>query len=187
MKKTFQFVNLFFILLLIISYPGSLKAVPFCDRNEGYGPTSKLDEVIIDDFDGNLDWKTGKCKNEMISLSTVPGKKGKAVHVDYKFQEDGQYVYLSRPVQIDLTGKRRISFWLCSQGLSFNLVLKIIDSDGGYFLYNSYYRCETSDWHKEEFDTSSLVYGWGGSNKTMEPPFKLEFTIERGFYEKKSR
>ncbi len=165
-----------------------------CDPNIGWAPSSSPGaSLIIEGFEDSSDWQKGqKDERDSISLKTVQGVRGKALRIEYKLPVNGDvydlysgkggWVYISKPIDIkDFKNSTTVSFQLRAEGAPNILELKILDGDGGYFIRKFLSGTKTSSWHKEEFHIDELVYGWGGKNSTLDPPFKLEFSAVNGW------
>ncbi|MBN1384146.1 MAG: glycoside hydrolase family 9 protein [Elusimicrobia bacterium] len=156
--------------------------VEFCEQNLGWGPSSSdKSGVLIEGFDDDAGWSIVRPESgkEKMTLSVRSGRSGNVLRAEYEVPEDGHFVGFTKPVDFDFNEHRKVSFWLRAKGLPNQVELKIVDSDGGTFIRRMFSGAKTSDWHKAEFDISEITYGWGGSNKVPDPPYKLELIISR--------
>ena len=174
-----------FILLGVVFSAVAFGSSPFCDPQQGWGPTSEITTALIEGFDNPADWRSGTANElDKISLSKVSSPHGNALRVEYDLPVDkqaGAFVYFVKPTTADITKAGRISFWMRGEGRPNKFDLKFSDADGGVFMRPFHTGAKTSDWHKEEVDMSEFVYAFGGTNTTPEPPFMLDLAIAKSY------
>ncbi len=176
----------FYVFFSLSTYLAAYDKSQLCAVKSGWDPVSDSKKnILIEGFENPSDWQTIIFKNESLKLSKSKGISGNALHIEYdlsKESDDAKWVYFDKPVKgnIDFTKSHTISFWLRAHGRPNELQLQFIDADGSVFIKAYWSGAQTSDWHKKEFHISELAYGWGGKNKTLDPPLKLAFAICMG-------
>jgi hypothetical protein len=158
----------------------------FIDPRQGWGPTSELYSRVVEDFSDMSGWQTVKASDKVkMRLLRLDGEHNNALRIEYDFTADtNPYCWLSmdKPSTIDILQAGRVSFWLRGEGNPNNLEIKIIDADGGNFVRFCQDRTRTSGWRKITMDTGEFAWGWGGTNKTPEGPFRLSLAISKSFH-----
>ncbi|MFH1368431.1 MAG: glycoside hydrolase family 9 protein [Elusimicrobiota bacterium] len=179
-----KFIQLMFALaagLAVTAYGGG----KFCDTKQGWGPTSELTTVPVKAFESLSGWSSGSADDRSkASLSVVPSPHGDALRVEYELPVDapnGAWVWFVKPAAVDISKAGRISFWIRGKGMPNKFDLKFGDADGGVFMRAFHSGAKTSGWRKETIDMKELVYNYGGSNKTPEPPFKLDIAVANSY------
>ncbi|MFH1368347.1 MAG: glycoside hydrolase family 9 protein [Elusimicrobiota bacterium] len=182
MNKFTLSTTVFSALFCVFLYAPVHGKAAFCDPKLGWAPSSGYSgNILLEGFEKSGGWTTYRSKNELIELSSVAGKFDNALRFKYDFAENGQWVIISKPVAIDLDKSFLISFWLRARGPGNLIEFHIKDADGGTFNRSFLSGTKTSEWHKEQFHSSELVYGWGGTNRVPDPPYNLEIAISKGY------
>ncbi len=136
--------------------------------------------TVLDNMDSDTGWGTfADDKGSSSSISTVTGKEGKALSMEFDLGT-GFWAVIGKDINKDLTGLKRIRFYYRYKGNPNTLEVKLIDEDGSNFLFKKEIK-ETLGWEQMEINFSQFSYGWGGDAKlNLKNIKRIEVAISKG-------
>src|SRR5205807_8859898 len=92
---------------------------------------SAFSQVVIDDFNGSLNWQAHPSDGVSLIVSQEPaGRRASALRMDFDFHGHGGYAIARKPVSIDLPPDFEFAFWIRGIAPPNNLEFKLIDATG---------------------------------------------------------
>ncbi|MBN1385205.1 MAG: hypothetical protein JW983_10025 [Elusimicrobia bacterium] len=136
-------------------------------------------EGILDDCESADRWSIDGWKGTTYKLSTVEGKKGKALMLDYNLADTEQWVQVDKDFDISLNNDYNFSFYFKREGSKNNLEFKLVDADGSVFGKKFEKIKSGKKWQKLAIGPGDLKYLWGGDEKLGKVK-KIYFAVSAG-------
>lgn len=166
MKKFyFLFIGVIFLMSCLSSpQKGMVKG------DEGSSSTSTVTSLdqnwqTIDSFENVNDWLTANGEGTTIETKSVPGKKGKAVEIDYNLGETKEWVGINNFYSQELSKNGSFRIWIKGTGARNGIEFKLVDIDGSNFIKVFPAMTTRADWTTIVIPFKALIYGWGGDQK----------------------
>jgi hypothetical protein len=120
---------------------------------------------VIDDFETLSGWRavTSHGDASKMTLSSVPGKDGKALLMEYSFAGYMGSAAAEKKLGLRLPGNYRFSFDVRGETPVNNFVIRVMDSKDDVWLVSRTKYAFPKDWTKFTFQKSQMPYGWGPS------------------------
>lgn len=168
---------LFFYIISVFFYhcasaPKGIKQ----ELNEVKQAESVRSGLIIDDFDTLAGWETYADQGTIVKLSSVKGKKGKALNVDYEMGP-GKWLGVWKQLKIDLSKYKGIRFVYKGTGKKNTLEFKLEDMDRSYFGKLFISQTAVEEWKEVIIDFNDLEYWWSGDKNLNLNKVKIHFAV----------
>jgi len=127
------------------------------------GATIAKAQVVIDDFNGSLDWEPHPSQGVSLILTQEPaGHLASALRLDFDFHGHGGYAIARKPVSIDLPPDFEFAFWIRGICPPNNLEFKLIDATGdNVWWVNQRNFVFPRDWTRIVLKKRHFQFAWG--------------------------
>ena len=138
--------------------------------------------VPVDDFETAADWTAQPADGVEMTLTAVPGERGGALRVDFRFVKGGGYAVLRRALALDLPANYRFTFRVRGDCAPQNLEFKLVDSTGA----NVWWRNQRDfafprEWRTVTIRKRQVEFAWGpAGGGELRHVAALEFAITAG-------
>jgi len=144
-------------------------------------------ERILDNFDSLTPWTAQHSDDVSASLSSVEGKAGKALRLDFNFTGAGGkpvngYATARRTLPLDLPDNYELSFWVRGDSSVNTFQLKLIDASGANVWWlNRPDFAFPHDWQQIRIRKRQIEFAWGpATDHTLRHVASIEFVVSSG-------
>nr|WP_315049651.1 discoidin domain-containing protein [uncultured Brevundimonas sp.] len=134
---------------------------------------------VLDDMDDAGRWEASASTDIVSSLSSVEGREGRAIRLDYDFAGKAGYAVASRPLAFDLPENYEISFWVRGEGPANTFEVKFTDAEAENVWWNQTTRYDAPDgWTRFTIRRRQVSKAWGPSPETvLRRAERIEFVV----------
>jgi len=134
---------------------------------------------LLDNFESKSDWQIYKAEAVDIQISTVEGKTGKTIRLDYNFVKGAGYGGIQKKFNIALPENFQFTFYMKAESPSNNFEFKLLDSTGeNVWWVNNRNFDFPNQWKKIIVKKRHISFAWGPTNdKSLKNISRIEFTI----------
>lgn len=134
---------------------------------------------MLDDFENTTPWAVFTSDDIIASTKQVDGKNGKAVALDYDFNNRAGYAVLHRQLPLEFPEDYEFSFYIRGEGLKNNLEIKFVDQSGdNVWWYQLKDFTPSNDWQFVRFKKRHISLAWGPTtDKVLRKTVKMEFVL----------
>jgi hypothetical protein len=147
-------------------------------------PQDSLAPRRLDDFERITAWSAHPADGVRMSLHSDPGRRGRALRLDFAFAAGGGYAIARRALPIDLPANYAFSFWMKGSAPPNTLEFKLIDSTAeNVWWYTERDRAFDGGWHRITIRKRQIAFAWGprgGGELTHLAALELVITAGRG-------
>jgi F5/8 type C domain-containing protein/alpha-L-rhamnosidase-like protein len=147
-------------------------------------PQDSLAPRRLDDFERITAWSAHPADGVRMSLHSDPGRRGRALRLDFAFAAGGGYAIARRALPIDLPANYAFSFWMRGSAPPNTLEFKLIDSTAeNVWWYTERDRAFDGSWHRITIRKRQIAFAWGprgGGELTHAAALELVITAGRG-------
>jgi F5/8 type C domain/Carbohydrate binding domain (family 11) len=144
--------------------------------------TPSQDSRVIDDFENTTLWKVQHTDDVSASIKSADGHIGKALHLDFDFNDVNGYATAHRDVPLDLPENYELSFWIRGAAPVNNLQFKLIDASGEnvWWLNNPDFTFQ-KDWQEIRVRKRDIEFAWGPTkDRELHHSASIEFVVSSG-------
>lgn len=134
----------------------------------------------MDSFESIGLWKTIVSDSTVyIQTSTVPGKTGNALRIDYEFSSGTGYCGIQKEIHLNLPENFQFCFYLKANSPANNLEFKLLDKSGENVWWRNQRNFEfPQKWTKIVIRKRDIEFAWGpAQDKTLHSVDKIQFFI----------
>ena len=148
----------------------------FCYASGAHAQTAAN---LLDDFENIEKWGAAASDDVSAASSHIDGKNGKAISLDYDFNNRAGYAVLYKPMPIDFPQDYEISFYVRGKGLKNTLEIKFVDASGdNVWWYQIKDFTPSENWQLVRFKKRHISLAWGPTrDKTLRRTEKMEFVL----------
>lgn len=141
--------------------------------------SSYIREGIAQDFELNTDSLVkGSKEGVQYTISSVPGKQGRALRIDCDIPNPPGHCEVSTPLNIQPQTGGKYTFYLRGDCQRYVLEYKFVDQDETTFITKVSLKDVAPDkWIKKEVDFDLMRYAWGGQNRTLDGEIRQVIAI----------
>lgn len=135
--------------------------------------------VLLDNFEDLSEWTIIKSDGAEIKFSSVDGKIGKCIRIDYNFKYGTGFCGIQKRLKIKLPETYRFSFYLRAESPNNNFEIKFLDDsrENVWWMNNRNFEFP-NDWKKFFVRKRNIHFAWGpNQNKEFQEFSYIEFTI----------
>lgn len=117
--------------------------------------------IVIDDFEGKLDWLAQPADGVDLSLRSDSGREGRAMRMDFSFSGGG-YAIARKNVALDLPENYELSFSMRGKSLPNTIEFKLVDETGENVWWHVRRDIAIpTDWEKMRSKKRHIAFAWG--------------------------
>ena len=134
---------------------------------------------VLDGFEDAAPWRVVASNQVTGSLRQVDGVDGKALCLDYDFNDVSGYIGLQRDLPLQFPENYRFSFRLRGDSPANDLQFKLVDASGdNVWWVNRHKYAFPAEWKEVRYRKRHVSKAWGPDpDKTLRRSEKLEFTL----------
>lgn len=119
---------------------------------------------LLDGFENAADWSTIASDGVKITLSSEPGRTGKALRIDYDFTRGSGFGIVRREFNLPLPENYRFTYFIRGEGPSNTIEFKLLDESGDnvWWLKQPDFAF-APDWTKVSIPRRKISFAWGPS------------------------
>ena len=137
----------------------------------------------LDDFEQVSEWSPHPADGVQMSLHSAPGRRGKALRLDFTFASGG-YAVARRALPLDLPANYAFSIWIRGTAPPNTLEFKLVDASGdNVWWYTERDRRFDGAWHQVIIRKRQIAFAWGplgGGELKRAASLELVITAGRG-------
>jgi hypothetical protein len=137
----------------------------------------------LDDFEQLSGWSAHPADGVRMSLHSAPGRRGKALRLDFAFASGG-YAIARRALALDLPANYAFSVWIRGTAPPNTLEFKLVDASGeNVWWYTERDRHFDGAWHQVIIRKRQIGFAWGplgGGELQHAAALELVITAGRG-------
>ncbi|MFH0909631.1 MAG: hypothetical protein V1929_12795 [bacterium] len=135
----------------------------------------------VEDFEAVESWQTGFAPGTSITLTSVPGVKGKALGLNYDFGDTQAYMLASKSIPLALPEDFEFSFFVKRTAPDNSFEFKLIDAEGNTFMRKWYAFGSVGAWKRIAIRKKDITWAWGpGSSAKLDTIQTIEFAVTGG-------
>ena len=128
-------------------------------------------ETVLDDFEDISAWSADASTDITARVSQVEGVEGKALRLDYDFNDVSGYAFAARPLVIDPPANYEISFWVRGAGPANTFEVKFTDASADNVHWRQVTRWQApDDWTLVTIRRRHIVKAWGPNPQPLPRP-----------------
>ncbi len=138
--------------------------------------------TLLDSFDGQSAWRADASDGVSAVQTSVAGKNGNGLRMDYDFHNRSGYAFITRALPITFPQDYEVSFYIRGQGPKNNLEFKVKDKSGDNVWWKFTRDFEPSnEWQLVKFKKRQITFAWGPiADKTLKQTETMDFVISAG-------
>lgn len=138
--------------------------------------------TMLDNFDIQNTWKADASDGVSAIQTSVAGKNGNALRMDYDFHNRSGYAFITRILPITFPQDYEVSFYIRGSGPKNNLEFKVKDKSGDNVWWNFTRDFQpTNEWQLVKFKKRQFTFAWGPiADKTLKQTESMDFVISAG-------
>ncbi len=142
-------------------------------------PALAQESRLLDGFEDAGRWTADASTDVTSRVSSVAGREGRALRLDYDFNGKAGYAFAARPLPFDLPENYEISFWVRGAGPTNTFEVKFTDADGENVWWRQTTRYDFPDgWTRFVIKRRQVVKAWGPSPETvLRRAERMEFVV----------
>lgn len=143
------------VVIDVLTLAATLSGAPAAQGSEASAP------IVIDAFEGKLDWMTQPADGVELSLRSDSGHQGRGMRMDFAFSGGG-YAIARKKVAMDLPESYELSFWMRGKSLPNTIEVKLVDETGE----NVWWHVRRdfvipTDWERMRSKKRHIQFAWG--------------------------
>ena len=142
---------------------------------------------VLDNFDSLAAWQAQHTDDVAATLSSAPGKAGKALRMDYDFTDKSGnpingYATARRALPLDFSGNYELSFWVRGESGVNTLQFKLVDASGeNVWWVNRPDFTFSHDWQQIRVRKREIGFAWGPTaDRALKHTASVEFVVSSG-------
>ena len=137
---------------------------------------------VLDEFENLAAWSAEHTDDTTAVLSTVYGKRGRAIQLTFDFDHVNGYATAHRSLPLDLPANYEIAFWIRGDAGVNNLQFKLIDASGEnvWWLNRPDFNFPRQ-WQQIRIRKSQVEFAWGPTkDRQLTHSAAIEFVVSSG-------
>ena len=136
---------------------------------------------VVDDFESLEGWKPITTEGATLALSSVQGRSGNAMVMDFDLRHVSGYVIAQKDVDIDLPADYEFTFDMRADAPVNNFEFKLIDAKENVFWLKQLNIRYPIEWTHERIRKRQITFAWGPSRGLkLRNVRKIEFVVSCG-------
>lgn len=142
-------------------------------------PALAQESRLLDGFEDAGRWTADASTDVTSRVSSVAGREGRALRLEYDFNGKAGYAFAARPLPFDLPENYEISFWVRGVGPTNTFEVKFTDAGGENVWWRQTTRYDFPDgWTRFVIKRRHVVKAWGPSPETvLRRAERMEFVV----------
>ncbi len=138
--------------------------------------------TLLDSFDAQSVWRADASDGVSSVQTSVAGKNGNGLRMDYDFHNRSGYAFITRTLPITFPQDYEVSFYIRGQGPKNNLEFKVKDKSGDNVWWKFTRDFDPSnEWQLVKFKKRQFSFAWGPiADKTLKQTETMDFVISAG-------
>ncbi|QYF88133.1 discoidin domain-containing protein [Brevundimonas sp. PAMC22021] len=140
---------------------------------------AQQDARVLDDMNDAERWEASASTDIVSRLSSVEGREGRAIRLDYDFTGKAGYAVASRALAFDLPDNYEVSFWVRGEGPANTFEVKFTDAEAENVWWKQTTRYDAPDgWTRFTIRRRQVSKAWGPSPETiLRRAERVEFVV----------
>jgi len=142
-------------------------------------PAVAQETRLLDGFEDAGTWTADASTDVTSRVSSVAGREGRALRLDYDFNGKAGYAFAARPLPFDLPENYEISFWVRGAGPTNTFEVKFTDASAENVWWRQTTRYDFPDgWTHFVIKRRQVVKAWGpGPETILRQVERMEFVV----------
>ncbi|HYC69055.1 discoidin domain-containing protein [Brevundimonas sp.] len=137
---------------------------------------------VLDPFETLTPWSADASTDVSSAISSVPGRDGKAMRLDYDFNGVSGYAFAARAIDLEVPDNYEISFWLRGEMAPNTLEIKFVDGSGDNVHWRQIRGFKANlEWTRYTIKKRQIAWAWGPNpDRTFRGAERIEFVVTAG-------
>ncbi|HEY0600716.1 discoidin domain-containing protein, partial [Brevundimonas sp.] len=137
---------------------------------------------VLDPFETLAPWSADASTDVSSAISSVAGRDGRAMRLDYDFNGVSGYAFAARAIDLQVPDNYEISFWLRGEMQPNTLEIKFVDGSGDNVHWRQVRGFKANAaWTRYTIKKRQIAWAWGPNpDRTFRGAERIEFVVTAG-------